>query len=117
MLMQALGQNTGASATSYANTTNQLRQTASKMGVNPGDPRMVSAFNSASEASTKANLPEVQAILSLFGMNPQSTISGMGAGQSAGSSTSQNMSPLQTLGSVGSLGVQGLSMAALLALL
>ena len=117
MLLQALGQNTGASAMNYANTTNQLRQTAGQMGVRPGDPRMIQAFGQAGEASTKANLPEVQAILSMFGMTPQAALTQMGSGQPAGSTSTgktPGASPLQQVGSLGSLALTGMMMAALL---
>jgi len=117
MLLQSLGQNTGASAMNYANTTNQLRQTAGQMGVRPGDPRMMSAFGQAGEASTKANLPEVQAILSMFGMTPQAALTQMGSGQPAGSTSvgkTPGASPIQTVGSLGSLALTGAMLAALL---
>jgi len=117
MLLQSLGQNTGASALNYANTTNQLRQSAGQMGVRPGDPRMVSAMGQAGESSTKANLPEVQAILSMFGMSPQATLTQMGSGQPAGSTSTgktPGASPVQQIGSLGSLALIGMMMAALL---
>ena len=85
MLMQAMGNNTGASALNLAQSSNALRENASRMGVNPGDPRMVSSLAGAGEMSTKANLPEIQMIMSLFGTNPQALINTMGGGGPAGS--------------------------------
>jgi len=86
MLMQAMGQNTQASALNMAGTQNSLRQMGSQMGVAPGDPRMVRAMGSAAESGSKASLPEVQAILSTFGVNPQGMLGSMG-GNPAGSTT------------------------------
>lgn len=109
MLMQAMGQNTGATAMNYANTTNQLRESAGKMGVRPGDPRMVQSLAAAGEQSTKASIPEVQAIMSMFGTNPQAMIGQMGAGQPAGSSSTGKESgggfanTVSTLGTIATL--------------
>jgi len=57
----------------------QMRQSAAKAGVPPGDPRLGAAFGQMGEAGTKSNLPEIQTIMNMFGGNPQATLSQMGA--------------------------------------
>jgi len=107
LLMQAMGQNSGAGAAQSAMANSQLRDSASKMGVRPGDPRMVASMNSTAEASTKSSLPEIQAIMSLYGMSPQNTLGMMGQGSAAGttSKTKQSDSGADLLGTLGTFGI------------